>query len=77
MLHFPKTVSQFRRQSEDGFRRANDAPDATFDWTFGPQRVTFPTGLQGFSGVATVSAPGFKSKVCVATATPETGISVR
>lgn len=77
MLVFPKTVKEFRRQAESGFRAANDAPDAAIEWTFGPKRVTFPTGLAGYSGVFTATADGFRPKVCVATGTTETGISVQ
>lgn len=78
MNTYPTSPAQFRKQAEAGFRKANpDAADATFDWTFGPKRVTFPTGITGFSGVANVSATGFKTKVCVASATRETGLSVR
>lgn len=78
VVTFPKTVAQFRRQAESAFRAANaDAADATIEWTFGPKRVTFPTGVTGFSGVFKASASGFRSRSCVASATPEFGIAVR
>lgn len=79
MPAFPKTVAQFRRQAEAGFLRANPDAGAGLEiaWTFGPQRAVFPTGLSGFSGVFTASAPGFATKTCVASATRETGLSVR
>jgi hypothetical protein len=78
MLQFPKTPSQFRKQAENGFRKANpDAGEIIFKWEFGPKRVKFPTGIDGFSGVGKASAPGFKTKTIVASGTMETGISVR
>lgn len=76
-LSYPASPSQFKRQCENGFRRVNDAPDATFVWKFGPKRCTFPTGITGFSGWGTVSAPGFKSKTFVASATRETGVEMK
>lgn len=80
MVAYPRTVSQFRKLAEDGFRRANrdaDMVGLVIRWTFGPKRVTFPTGLEGFSGVFHACAPGYRAGEHVATATRETGISVR
>ncbi len=77
-MKFPKSPSAFKRQAEAGFRKANpDAVAAVIEWTFGPKRVEFPTGLKGFSGVFKVECPGFRGRTMVATATTETGLSVR
>jgi hypothetical protein len=79
MQKFPTTVAQFRRQAVQGFKRANpEAADTlVITWEFGPEAVTFPTGITGFSGVAIARADGFKTKTIVATATRETGLMVR
>jgi hypothetical protein len=77
---FPTTAAQFKRAAEAAFRRANPDADTVglvINWTHGPKRVTFPTGLKGYSGVGTAAAPGFRPKTIVASGTPDTGISVR
>ena len=77
MLHFPKTPAQFRRQAEAGLRRENPDAEIAFDWKFGPKRCTYPTGLKGFTGHGTITAEGYGTRTFVASATPETGLSVR
>lgn len=66
---YPKTVAQFKRQGEAGFRRAN--PDAVavglvFEWSTDefdrPRLVKYPTGHVAYHGVATATAPGFGSQ---------------
>lgn len=78
MQTYPKTPAQFRRQAEKGFARVNpDAEGLTFEWTFGPKRVTYPTGLQGFCGHGVVRADGYRPSSFSATADREGGLMVR
>lgn len=78
MIKYPKSVAQFKRQAEAGYRRANpDATDLRMTWTYGPVRCTFPTGIEGFSGVFEAQAAGYRTRTGVASATRETGLSVR
>ena len=73
MKTYPKTPSSFKRQAERGFARVNsDAEGITFEWTFGPKRVTWADGTPGFSGTGVVRAPGFRPSTFVASALAET-----
>lgn len=45
----PTTVRQFKARSLAGLRRANPGVPLTLDWD-AARRVTFPTGLTGFTG---------------------------
>lgn len=71
-------VSQFRTAAERGFRIANSdvAVLATITWRWS-RRVTFPTGLKGFTGIMFVEAPGYKSREMLASWADGIGLSVR
>lgn len=62
----PQSVKDFLEMAEQGFFKANpDAKDASIEWEFA-ERVTFPSGLEGFSGVAKAKCPGYRDKTIVA-----------
>lgn len=62
----PQNVKDFLEMAEQGFFKANpDANDASIEWEFA-ERVTFPSGLEGFSGVAKAKCPGYRDKTIVA-----------
>ena len=64
----PKTVSEFRKQSVESFKRANpDVKGAKFTWVRKPKAVTWAFGDKGFTGSFRVEAPGFRTKVMHAT----------
>lgn len=75
----PTTVAQFRKAAEAGFRKANYEHGVKIEivWTFGPQKCEWPTGLKGFNGFFTASAPGYRTRQNVsASFSHETGLSV-
>jgi hypothetical protein len=78
MITYPKSPSDFRRKAEAGFRRANpDADYISIEWTFGPKRVTYPTGLQGFVGRFVARAISHRTRELHASADRLSGLSVR
>lgn len=77
MQTYPKTPSQFRRQAEHGLRRVNPDETFEFEWQFGPKRVTWPTGLKGFTGHGLVTLSDGERRGFTASASRETGLSCR
>ncbi len=62
----PKSVAKFKREAERIFREANpDAIDATITWTHAAG-VTWADKSKGFSGVAKVTATGYRGRSIVA-----------
>lgn len=72
------TLREFRSRSLRLFRKAN--PDArsglvvSWEWS---RRVTFPTGLKGFTGSFTATADGYRTKTVLASWADGTGLMVR
>ena len=72
------TPASFRRRAEAAARAANpDAPDLTFTWVHGPERVTWADGTAGLSGVVTLSASGFRTRNMHASWLEGHGLTVR
>jgi hypothetical protein len=75
-LSTKSSLSQFRARVARSVRRANpDATDLTITWKWS-RRVTFPTGLKGFSGLIELSAPGYATRPMIATWADTIGLSV-
>jgi hypothetical protein len=78
LLTTASTLREFRNRSERLFRNGN--PDArsglTIAWEWS-RRVTFPTGLKGFTGSFTATADGFRTKAVLASWAEGTGLMVR
>lgn len=71
-----KTVTQFKRQAERIFRNGNrEAGKIKITWTHAA-RVTWADQTDGFSGVATVEAAGFRTRNIIASEMTD-GLSVR
>jgi hypothetical protein len=62
----PATPAAFRKAVEAGVRKSNPGAEIALSWQWS-RRVTFPTGLKGFSGVLLVQAPGYAAKEMLAT----------
>jgi hypothetical protein len=62
------TKAQFKSKAVALFKGANpDAKGVSIEWTFGPNRVTWADGSQGWTGRFSVSADGFRSREMSAT----------
>lgn len=73
----PTTPAEFKREAVARFKRVNpDARKVKFAWEFA-RPVTWPTGLTGWSGVAWVTAEGYRPKTVVATWDTAAGWTVR
>lgn len=58
-------TNQFKSKAQALFLKAN--PTATISgWTYGPKRVTWPTGRKGIAGRFFATAPGFRPKQIMA-----------
>ena len=69
-------VDQFRRRAEAGIRSANpDALDLTIEWIEPARKVTWPTGVSGYSGRVQLVADGHEVRRMMARETPS-GLSV-
>lgn len=60
------TEEQFKKKAEGALRRANRRAVLTIEW-IRARNVTFPTGVDGWTGAIRVSAPGFKTATMFAT----------
>lgn len=57
------TRNQFKRKAERLFLKQN--PTATVEWIYA-KFVTYPTGVKGWSGRFTATAPGYRPSVMLA-----------
>jgi hypothetical protein len=70
------TVGSFRKRAEQSFRNANpNAENLEMIWEF-CKWVTFPTGLEGYSGYGYATATGYGRVMFVASETKH-GLMVR
>jgi hypothetical protein len=70
------SLAMFRRRAERGIRAANpDATDLTIAWNWS-RKVTYPTGLKGYAGEVTLTAPGYRPTTRIASYAEGVGLTV-
>lgn len=73
----PKSVTSFKAKAVKLFKAANpDAADASIVWTHAA-KVTWADGTVGYSGLATVTAAGYKPSTLIASWLAGHGFTVK